>query len=109
MMGDTVTLSRQAYEDLVDARDHALAMRDVAAGAMEVLSEAEMDDYLAATTPLAFWRRNRGLTQAAMAESLGISQPYWAQIENGRRSGTILLLAKAAKIMRLRMEDLVAD
>jgi len=77
-MRDVVTLTRQEYEDLIDARDHAVAMRDVATGAMETLSDAEMDAYLAAPTPLAFWRRRRGLTQAALAAAVGVSQPYLA-------------------------------
>jgi hypothetical protein len=50
---DTVTLSRQDYEDLVDGRDHAVALRTVATGAMPTLSDAEMDAYLAAPSGLA--------------------------------------------------------
>ena len=108
-MSNTVTLSRAEYEDLVDARDHALAMRDVVTGAMETLSEAELDEYLAAPTPLAFWRRRRGLTQAALAAEVGITQPYLAQIETGQRTGDVRLHARLAKALRVRMEDLVAE
>ena len=32
-MPDTITLTREEYEDLVDARDHANAMREIATGA----------------------------------------------------------------------------
>jgi DNA-binding XRE family transcriptional regulator len=102
-------LTRQEYEDLIDARDHAVAMRDVATGAMETLSDAEMDAYLAAPTPLAFWRRRRGLTQAALAAAVGVSQPYLAQIETGARKGDVRLYARMAKALRLRIEDLVAE
>ncbi|WP_135470541.1 helix-turn-helix domain-containing protein [Crenalkalicoccus roseus] len=108
-MSDTVILSRQEYEDLIDARDHAVALRDVATGAMETLTEAEMDAYLAAPTPLAFWRRRRGLTQAALAATVGITQPYLAQIETGKRSGDVRLYARLAKALRVRIEDLVAE
>jgi hypothetical protein len=59
---DTITLTRGEYEDLIDARDHAQAMCDIASGAAETLTEAEVDAYLASATPLAFWRRHRGLT-----------------------------------------------
>jgi hypothetical protein len=55
-------LTRGEYEDLIDARDHAQAMCDIASGAAETLTEAEVDAYLASATPLAFWRRHRGLT-----------------------------------------------
>lgn len=108
-MGDTVTLSRQEYEDLIDARDHAVATRDVATGAMETLSEADLDAYLAAPTPLSFWRRRRGLTQAALAAAIGVSQPYLAQIESGRRTGDVRAYARMAKALRVRMEDLVPE
>ena len=108
-MGDLVTIPREEYEDLVDARDHAFAMRDVAAGAMETLTEAEMDAYLSAPSALAFWRRRRGLTQAALAKELGVSQPYLAQIETGQRTGEVRLYARMAKVLRVRMEDIVPE
>jgi DNA-binding XRE family transcriptional regulator len=108
-MGETVTLTRQEYEDLVDARDHAVAMRGVATGAVETLTEDELEAYLAAPTPLAFWRARRGLTQAALAERLGITQPYLAQLEAGKRTGNIRLHARMAKALRVRIEDLLAE
>ncbi len=46
-----VVLDRGAYEDLIDARDHAVSLRDIAAGA-GTLTGAELDAYLAAPTPL---------------------------------------------------------
>jgi DNA-binding XRE family transcriptional regulator len=106
---ETITLTRQEYEDLIDARDHAIAMREVASGALETLSGEELDAYLAAPTPLAFWRRHRGLTQAALAAAVGITQPYLAQIEARKRSGDIHLYARLAKALRLRIEDLVEE
>jgi DNA-binding XRE family transcriptional regulator len=108
-MDDTVTLTRQEYQDLIDARDHVLAVREVAAGRMETISSDELPAYLAAATPLAFWRRKRGLTQAALAEQVGITQPYLAQIETGKRTGEVGLYVKLARALRLRVEDLVAE
>ena len=108
-MSDTITLPRQEYEDLVDTRDHAVAMRDVATGAMATLADDELDDYLAEPSPIAFWRRHRGLTQAALAAEIGVSQPYLAQIEGGARTGDVRLYARMAKALRVRIEDLLAD
>ena len=107
MHDDTITLTRTDYENLVDARDHAQAMRDVATGAMETLSEAELDAYLAARSPLAFWRKHRSLTQAALAATAGITQPYLSQIEHGVRGGDVALFAKFARALQVRIEDLV--
>jgi DNA-binding XRE family transcriptional regulator len=104
---DTVTLTRQEYQDIIDARDHAVAMREVATGAMETLTEAEVSAYLEAASPLAFWRRHRGISQTTLAKEAGISQPYLAQIETGKRVGDVTLFAKLARILRVRIEDLV--
>ena len=104
---DTVTLTRAEYEALIDARDHAQAMREVATGAKETLSDTELDAYLAARSPLAFWRKHRGLTQTALAASAGITQPYLAQIEGGSRGGDVALFAKFASALRVRIEDIV--
>jgi DNA-binding XRE family transcriptional regulator len=103
----TITLSIEEYEDLVDAREAAIASARLAAGATELLTEEQVSDYLAAPTPLAFWRRLRRLTQVELAAKVDITQPYLAQIEAGTRAGTIGLLARLAKALRLRIDDLV--
>jgi hypothetical protein len=36
-------MSRAGNEDLVDCRDHALAMPDVASGGMPMIADADMD------------------------------------------------------------------
>ena len=108
-MSDTITLSRAEYQNLVDARDAALAMRDVASGTMPTVGDADVDAYLAAPTPLAFWRKHRGLTQAALAAQVGITQPYLAQIERGHRGGDVVLYSKLARALQVRIEDLVPE
>ncbi len=105
---DMVLLSLDEYEDLADARGHAAAMQAVASGAMETLSGEETAAYLAAKTPLAFWRRHRDVTQRTLAEAVGVSQAYIAQIENGVREGSPTMLRDIARVLRVRMEDLVA-
>jgi DNA-binding XRE family transcriptional regulator len=105
---ELVLLSRQEYEDLIDGREHALAMAAHARGDDPGLTEAEMDEFLAAATPLAYWRKRRNLTQAALAAAAKISQPYLAQLESGRRSSAdIGVYARLAKRLAIRVEDLV--
>ena len=103
----TITLSIEEYEDLVDAREAAIVSARLATGATELLTEEQVAEYLAAPTPLAFWRRHRGLTQAELAAKVGFTQPYLAQIETGTRTGTVDVLARLAKALRLRIDDLV--
>jgi DNA-binding XRE family transcriptional regulator len=106
---NTVTITRAEYDDLIDARDHAQAMRDIATGGTETLTGAEVDAYLAAATPLAFWRRHRGMTQAALAAAAGIAQPSLAGAESGRRGLAVTTYAKVAKALKVRIEDLLVD
>ena len=65
-----------AYQALIDARDHAIAMRGVTSGTMPTIPDGAMDDYLAAPTPLAFWRKHRGFTHAVLAKNLDVLQVY---------------------------------
>ena len=106
---DTITLTRAAYEDLIDARDHTLAMRDIAGGLTETLTGPEVDAYLAAASPLAFWRRRGSLTQAALAERAGIAQSSLAQAETGRRGLKVGTYAKLARVPGTRIEDLLPE
>ena len=73
-----VTMTAEEYQDLIDARDAEAAMRAIAAGTLQTLSAGDVDAYLVAATPLAFWRKHLGFTQADMAQAVGVSQPYLA-------------------------------
>lgn len=105
-----VTIPAEEYEDLIDGRDAEAAMRAVAAGALPTIPDEAMDAYLEAATPLAFWRRHRGITQVALAEAAGISQAYLAQLEGGaRQSAEIGIYQRLARRLGVRIEDLLAD
>ena len=104
-----VTMTVEEYQDLIDGRDAAVAMREIAAGTMPTVAEADLDAYLAAPTPLAFWRKRRGLTQIDLSQAADISQPYLAQLENGQREGAVSVYARLAKLLHVRIDDLVAD
>jgi DNA-binding XRE family transcriptional regulator len=109
--GETlVTMTAEEYQDLIDARDAAITMRDIAAGTMPTLEDKYLDAYLAAPTHLAFWRKHRGLTQAKLASQVGISQSYLAQIEGGARTSVdIKIFEHLARQLNVRIEDLLED
>ena len=104
-----VTMTAEEYQDLVDARDAEAAMRAIAAGKLQTLSGGDVDAYLAAPTPLAFWRKHRGLTQADMAQAIGVSQPYLAQLENCQREGSVSVYQRLAKCLGLSVDELLRD
>lgn len=101
------SLNQDEYESLVDARDHAIAMREVAAGAMATIADADMDAYLAAPSPLAFWRTKRGLTQVDLAEAAGITRLDLDEIEHERQDADVVLLVRFARVLRVRVDDLI--
>lgn len=47
------------------------------------------------------YRKEAGLTQEVMAEKLGLSAKYIQFIENGRRSPSLKVVYKIAKILRV--------
>jgi DNA-binding Xre family transcriptional regulator len=102
-----VTMTAEEYEDLIDARDAEAAMREIAAGTMPMVPNDAVDAYLAAPTPLAFWRGHRGLTQVELAESAGISQAYLSQLENGEREAVASVYRRLAERLRVRIGDLL--
>src|SRR3974390_515405 len=84
---DLVLISLNEYEDQMDAHGHTATMQAVAPGAMETLSEEDAAAYLGAETALAVWRRDCGVTQRALAGTIGVLQARIGQIQNGVREG----------------------
>jgi len=56
--------------------------------------------------PVAEWRRHRGLTQAKLAGSVGVSQASVAGIESGKKNPSVALLRKLADALGVDMDDL---
>lgn len=54
-------------------------------------------------------RNERGLTQTAMAEALGISPSYLNLIERNQRPLTVQLLLKLASVYKLDLDSLQAE
>ena len=104
-----VTMNAEEYQDLLDARDAEAAMRAVAAGTLRTLAGDEVEAYLEAPTPLAFWRKHRGLTQVEMAHSVAVSQPYLAQLENGQREGSVSVYRRLAAKLGVSVDELLPD
>jgi DNA-binding XRE family transcriptional regulator len=99
-------LPAEEYEDMCDALAHATAMADYRAGREEALSLEEVDALLEAPTPLAFWRAKRGITQAKLAKAAGTTQPHIADLESGKHGGSLEIMARIAKALRVKIDDL---
>ena len=110
---DIVILSRKEYDRLLvaaneDVADAASARKAIARNE-ETLSEAEMDQLLAARTPLAFWRKKRGLTQTDLAKAADIAQGFLSEMESGLKTGDVTVLQRIAIALEISLLELVPD
>jgi transcriptional regulator with XRE-family HTH domain len=53
------------------------------------------------------WRKHRGLTQAQLAERIGIAESYVSKIESGKRRYDQPFLEAAADVLRCDPADLI--
>ncbi len=97
---------RQMLEDMLDVEAYEKASEKSGNARAEPLGSEEMRALLAAKTPLAFWRRKRGLTQAQLAKSAKTTQPHIADLENGRSKGSMEIMARVASALGLSLDDL---
>jgi DNA-binding Xre family transcriptional regulator len=111
--GDTVLLSRADYESLLrqaeDAGDAAQireAEARIQAGEDEYVPIALTKRLMAGEVPVRVWREHRGLSARALASRAGISTAYLSQMETGKKPGSFDAMAKVARALGVRMEDL---
>jgi len=96
-----------AAEDAATARLVAESDKAIAAGADIVLPETVFEAIEAGESPVRALRRFRAMTQAALAQAAGISQPYLSDIEAGRKTGTPSTLKALAAALSVPL-DLLA-
>jgi len=97
----------QALEDAEDILAVERSRARIAAGEEELITDAELDDYLDAPTPLAFWRKKRGLTQTALAKEAGVTQAYLSEIESGKKEARVGVLKQLAAALKVTVDELV--
>lgn len=54
-------------------------------------------------------RIENGLSQKQLADMVGITQPTYSNIENGKRNPTIKTLKRIAKALGCSIDDLIED
>jgi len=119
---DEIVLARSDWEAIEELAEEAA---DLAALA---LAEAENDDYAAALPsgrqatvpievveaklagehPLKAWREYRGLTQRELGDNAGVGRDLIAQIETGKRAGSIQTLDRLAEALAVPIEAVIA-
>lgn len=54
-------------------------------------------------------RQARGFTQKTLADKLGMSLTYLCNLENGKANVSLSTLRRLAKVLKVKVADLVAD
>jgi len=98
---------REAAENLADLRAYDRAKADLASGRDELVPAEYADRILEGENPLRVWRDLRGWTQQALAQASGVNRVQIADIESGRKRGSVETVARLARALRIDMEDLV--
>ena len=103
---DTLTSGRRD-EDVADAARANNILADIERGTEILLTGEQASQLLEAKTPLAFWRKHRGMTQEALSKSVGVAQGFISEIENGAKTGDVQTLAVIARALEVSLDDLV--
>lgn len=113
-MGEMITIPLEEYrrmqaaiEDLADLQAHDRAMADLAAGREERVPAEFVRRMIAGESPLRIWRSLRGLTQSALARQSGVNRVQIADIEAGRKNGSLETVRKLADALGVTVDDLI--
>jgi len=115
---ETVTLSRREHENLIrraeDGEDRATIAaheaRELALGKevarADNLPMELVRRMLEGESPVRIWREHRGMKARELATVADVAPGYLSEIERGKKPGSFDAMARIAKALNVRMEDL---
>jgi mRNA interferase RelE/StbE len=113
-MSDTVVIERAEYErlreaaeELADLRAYDGAMADLQAGHDEAIPAEYAHRLIAGESPVRVYRELRELTQAQLSAMSGVNRVQIAEIEAGRKTGSVETVKKLAAALGVAVDDLV--
>jgi mRNA interferase RelE/StbE len=113
-MADTITITRDEYdrlrhaaEDLEDLRAYDRAKTRLASGEDELVPAEFARRIVAGESPLRVFRDWRGLTQARLAELAHVNRVQIADIEAGRKTGSVETVKRLAEALGVTVDELV--
>ncbi|WP_426038097.1 helix-turn-helix transcriptional regulator [Cypionkella sp. TWP1-2-1b2] len=99
---------RAAAEDQADLQAYDRAKAALASRQEEPIPAAYANRLLNGDNALRVYRDLRGLTQAELALRAGVNRVTVAEIETGRKQGSIATLRKLAEASGMTLDDLSA-
>lgn len=101
-------LAAEAEEDAGTARLVARARKAIASGEEMVFPKIVADRLAAGENPIRVLREFRDWTQAELVVSIGITQGYLSDLENGKRKGPVALHQKIARALGVPLDLLLS-
>jgi mRNA interferase RelE/StbE len=112
-MNEMVTIPREEYdrlraaaEDLADLQTYDRAKAALTAGEDELIPADYVNRLLNGESPLRVYRDLRGLTQAELSGKAGVNRVTVAEIETGRKQGSVATLRALAGALGVTLDDL---
>ncbi len=104
---DTYALLLEKAEMLDDIKAYDEAMAERCSAFDDELVPGEIVNRLiAGENKIKVWREYRGISQATLAEKANMAQASIAQMEGGKRIGSVATLKKIAEALKLDLDDL---
>ncbi len=72
----------------------------------ELIDGSVVEALVNGDNPVAVWRKQRNMSQSELASAIGKTQPYIAQIEKGKRDGSIAVYKAMAAVLHVDLDDL---
>lgn len=100
---DKIVINLEDFENLMDI----IAYDQAKARCQEIFPADMADRLIAGENPVRVFRTYRGLSQESLAKASGISRAMIAQIETGRKSGSVDTLKKLSTALDVDLDDLI--
>ena len=96
----------RALRDRLELLEDSRAFADIKDRDTEFLPAEVAKSVFAGKNPIGVYRRHRGLTQAGLAEKIGVAKQTISSVESARRRGSIELRRKIAAALNVDLDDL---
>lgn len=113
-MTDTITITREEYDRLVDAAETLSDIRAfdeakaaLASGDEELIPSDFVNRMIDGESPLSVFRDLRGMSQSELSRVSGVNRVQIVDIEAGRSTGSVATLKKLADALGVAIDDLV--
>ncbi len=111
---EMVVLARADYEALVEAfemREDVAAYdrikQNIARGEEELMPAEYVNRMSEGEHPIRVWRDFRKLSAKELAGAAGISATYLSEMESHKKEGSISVLKKIARVLKVDLDELV--